>query len=77
MKIGTAVDVSKAYGAPAEQTAYLEARTHCGNPGCSGARLKKCANYKEVFFCSKACQVAHWPAHKPDCKRRVQAKADN
>jgi hypothetical protein len=72
----TAADVSrsKEFGGSAEQTAYLEARTHCANPGCSGAGLKKCANCLQVFFCSKNCQVAAWPAHKADCKRRVEAR---
>jgi hypothetical protein len=70
----TAADVPEYYGAPAEQTAYIEARTHCANPGCDGAALKKCANCLEVFFCSKECQVSAWPAHKADCKRRVEAK---
>jgi ankyrin repeat protein len=70
-----ATDLSRTQGAPAEQTAYLEARTHCANPDCSGAGLKKCAKCLEVFFCSKECQVAAWPAHKADCKRRVEAKA--
>jgi hypothetical protein len=72
---GTAADISKDSGAPAEQTAYLEARTHCAYSGCSGAGLKKCAVCLEVFFCGKVCQVAHWPAHKADCKRRAEAKA--
>jgi hypothetical protein len=39
---GTAADLSKAHGAPAEQTAYLDARTNCAKPHCSGAGLKKC-----------------------------------
>lgn len=60
-----------------EQIAYLDARTHYANPGCSGAGLKKCANCKEVFFCSKKCQVTHWPAHKANCKQRVEAKTGN
>jgi hypothetical protein len=66
---GTAANISKWYGASAEQTAYLEARTYCAKSGCSGAGLKKCANCREFFFCSKDCQVAAWPAHKADCKR--------
>jgi hypothetical protein len=41
-QLGTAADFSKEFGAPAEQTAYLEARTHCAKPGCSGTGLKKC-----------------------------------
>jgi hypothetical protein len=71
---GTAADVSKKYGGLAGQTAYLEARTYCANSGCSGAGLKKCARCMEVFFCSKDCQVAAWPTHKADCKRRVERK---
>jgi ankyrin repeat protein len=34
---------SKFSSATAAQTQYLEARTHCANPGCVGARNKKCA----------------------------------
>jgi hypothetical protein len=58
-----------------EQTAYLEARTHCVNPGCDGAGLKKCAGCLKVFFCGPACIRAHWPAHKVECKRIVVAAA--
>ena len=74
---GTAADISKARGASREQTAYLETRTHCTNPGCGGAGLKKCAGCLEVYFCSRGCQLAHWPTHKADCKRRVEAKASD
>jgi hypothetical protein len=74
-QFGTAADFSKKHGAPAKQTAYLEARTHCGKPGCSGAGLKKCAICLITFYCGKDCQVAHWPAHKAECKRRVRPEA--
>jgi hypothetical protein len=37
---GTAANLSKETGASAEQTAYLEAKTHCSNPKCSGAGIK-------------------------------------
>jgi ankyrin repeat protein len=73
-QLGTAANISELVGAQAKQTAYLEARTHCANPGCVGAGLKKCAKCLEVYFCSADCQVANWPAHKADCKRRVNAK---
>ena len=72
--IGTATDVSKTFAAPVEQTEYLEARTHCAKPGCSGAGLKKCAGCLEVYFCSRECQLAHWPAHKADCRRSAELK---
>jgi hypothetical protein len=64
---GTAADVSKASGASTEQTAYLEARTHCAKMGCSGAGLKKCAGCLVVFYCGRPCQLAHWSAHKAEC----------
>jgi hypothetical protein len=67
-RCGTAANISKLKNAPAEQTAYLEARTHCAKTGCSGAGLKKCAGCLVVFYCGRPCQLAHWSAHKAECK---------
>jgi ankyrin repeat protein len=67
---GTAVSISKAFGAPEKQITYLEAKAHCSNPGCSGAGLKKCAVCKQAHYCGKSCQVTHWTAHKADCKAK-------
>jgi ankyrin repeat protein len=72
----TAADVSKVCGAPAEQTAYLEARTHCAKPGCSGAGLKKCAICLVIFYCCKDCQVTHWSTHRAECERSTGKAAD-
>jgi ankyrin repeat protein len=69
----TAADFSKESGAPVEQTEYLEARTHCANPGCTGAGLKKCSGCLKVYFCGPACIRATWPAHKAECKRIAEA----
>jgi ankyrin repeat protein len=65
---GTAADISSMIGAPAEQTEYLDARTHCANYGCDGAGVKKCAGCLKVYYCKRECQLAHWLAHKADCK---------
>ena len=59
---------SKYYGAPVVQTEYLEAKAHCSNPSCSGAGLKKCTGCKQVRYCGQECQLAHWKAHKKNCK---------
>jgi hypothetical protein len=65
----TAETISKQFGASAEQTAYLEAKTHCSHPGCSGAGLLKCTGCRQARYCGEACQLAHWKAHKADCRR--------
>jgi ankyrin repeat protein len=65
----TAAKLSREVGASAEQTAYLEAKTHCSNSGCSGAGIKKCTGCKQARYCGEACQLGHWKAHKADCRR--------
>jgi hypothetical protein len=65
----TAATLSERLGAYAEQTAYLEAKTHCSSPGCSGAGFLKGTGCKNAQYCGKACQLAHWNAHKVDCRR--------
>jgi ankyrin repeat protein len=65
----TAAYFSKSFDASAEQTAYLEAKTHCSHPGCSGAGLKKCTGCRKARYCGGTCQLAHWKAHKADCRR--------
>jgi ankyrin repeat protein len=60
----TAADISKPEGAPAEENVYLFARTHCANPSCTNAGLKKCERCSQVYFCRSACIRAHWPVHK-------------
>jgi ankyrin repeat protein len=63
---GTAASISKLSGASAEQTAYLEAKTHCTHPSCSGAGLLKCTGCWQARYCP---QLAHWKAHKTNCRR--------
>jgi hypothetical protein len=62
----TAAILSRYVNASTDQAAYLEAKTHCSSPGCSGAGLLKC---KQVRSCVGACQLAHWRAPKADCRR--------
>jgi hypothetical protein len=63
----TAASLSRQIGASAEQTAYLEAKTHCSNPCCSGAGVMKCTGCKQARYCGEECQLTHWKAHKVDC----------
>ncbi|XP_034480954.1 zinc finger MYND domain-containing protein 10 homolog isoform X2 [Drosophila innubila] len=44
-----------------------EEKTHkCGS--CQKAAKKKCANCKQVHYCSRECQLKDWPTHKDTCK---------
>jgi ankyrin repeat protein len=63
-------------GAPPEQTAYLDAKTHCYNPSCNEAGLKKCTGCKQVRYCGAQCQLAHWPVHKTECKEAAKNKSE-
>lgn len=45
--------------------------TGCHNPNCPGdaARLRPCSQCRGLAkFCGRACQVAHWKAHKKVCE---------
>ena len=33
----------------------------------------RCAKCKQVHYCSKACQKAHWKTHKKECKKIREA----
>jgi ankyrin repeat protein len=68
-KFGTAVDAAQIMGAPAHQKAYLEAKAHCASPSCGGMGVNKCTRCKRARYCSQQCQLAHWPAHKIECKK--------
>jgi hypothetical protein len=50
---------------------YLESlarRSECGMCGHDPAR-KKCGRCMAIRYCSKSCQVQHWPVHKTSCVR--------
>jgi hypothetical protein len=72
---GTAADISRNYAAPAKQTQYLEARTHCTTPGCDGIGAKKCAGCLNVYYCTRECQLSHWSTHKAECRQSAGKKA--
>ena len=65
----TALSLARKCGATPEQIEYLELRMHCANPNCAGRGLKTCNRCKRTRYCGVECQSAHWPTHKPECKK--------
>jgi hypothetical protein len=66
--------------------AALPQRHCCNNPACtklgvlSEAELvagagSRCSRCRASFYCSRECQLAAWPLHKPVCKRLQAAAA--
>ena len=50
----------------------------CANPTCeinnrlelsADVKFKKCSRCLAVIYCSRECQVAHYPKHKACCKK--------
>lgn len=39
--------------------------SNCSKSNCSS----RCSRCKKVFYCSRTCQVEHWPSHKLVCKK--------
>jgi ankyrin repeat protein len=74
---GTAADISREYIGPNEQTQSIEARAHCANFGCDGAGVKKCAGCLKVYYCARECQLAHWQAHKAECRQSADTASSN
>ena len=55
----------------------------CANPTCELNRLdqstgqlkfKKCSRCKAVIYCSRECQVAHYPEHKRLCREHLTGR---
>ncbi|PRW58525.1 SET domain [Chlorella sorokiniana] len=47
----------------------------CAGCGSSSVELHSCSACRQAEYCSKACQVKHWPEHKAECKAARAAAA--
>jgi len=53
-----------------QHEAKCQTMTSCGSCHIVTKDMKKCAECKEVSYCSKACQISHWNVHKVQCAHR-------
>eukprot|EP00455_Lapot_gusevi_P055110 TRINITY_DN8938_c0_g3_i1.p1 TRINITY_DN8938_c0_g3~~TRINITY_DN8938_c0_g3_i1.p1 ORF type:complete len:187 (-),score=19.87 TRINITY_DN8938_c0_g3_i1:50-610(-) len=49
----------------------------CENCGESGKKFKKCSRCQSCWYCSKECQISHWPTHKSTCQPRDVPPSDS
>lgn len=51
---------------------------HCSYCGVAGKdqRLRRCTSCKIDSYCSKTCQVEHWPKHKEQCNQHTNPQAN-
>ena len=40
----------------------------CGK--CQKEAFKRCSKCKSIWYCSRECQVSHWPEHKEGCNKK-------
>jgi zinc finger MYND domain-containing protein 10 len=39
---------------------------------CTKEAFKRCSKCKGVWYCSRDCQVGHWPEHKAKCNEKAK-----
>jgi hypothetical protein len=72
--IAAGIDAAAAEGAA--RGLHACALAGCGAREVHPAQFKKCAACQQAFYCCKAHQEQHWPAHKAACKAARKAAAE-
>lgn len=47
----------------------VPAAPNCYSFTCPEVTVSQCSNCLTATYCSEVCQIAHWPSHKPTCKK--------
>ncbi|XP_018570966.1 zinc finger MYND domain-containing protein 10 [Anoplophora glabripennis] len=57
--------LNEAYNTDLLEKFEVKEQTACAQ--CGKGALQRCSNCKKSWYCSRSCQVNHWPQHKDDC----------
>jgi hypothetical protein len=47
----------------------------CDSPAAPGEKLVHCAACRQICYCGRQCQQAHWSSHKASCLHRKKVDA--
>ena len=68
-------DVTSLVPAAMREKLQLRTCTRCGKMSFTVVeKIKRCNDCRTVRYCSRECQVAHWPEHKLECKKLAAAR---
>ena len=68
-------DVSRLVPAAMREKLQLRTCMRCGKMSFRVVeKIKRCNDCRTVRYCSRECQVAHWPEHKLECKKLAAAR---
>ncbi|KAJ8925944.1 hypothetical protein NQ315_009796 [Exocentrus adspersus] len=57
--------LNEAYNTDLLEKFEVKEQTVCAQ--CGKGAIQRCSNCKKSWYCSRSCQVCHWPQHKEDC----------
>nr|CAH7759453.1 unnamed protein product [Callosobruchus chinensis] len=58
--------LSVAYNTDLLEKLEVKDRATCAQ--CGKGAIQRCSKCKKSWYCSRACQVTHWPQHREECK---------
>ncbi len=56
------------HAAVVQQWQAVESISKCAGCGKGAVGLRACARCRQALYCSRGCQVSHWPQHKLECR---------
>jgi hypothetical protein len=59
--------LSEAYNTDLLEKFEVKKKSTCEQ--CGKNAIQRCSHCKKVWYCSRSCQVTHWPQHKEACNK--------
>ena len=64
--------INKTMASATAETKDTNSCAYCGTHENNDTKLKTCNACKMVRYCSRYCQVSHWPQHQEACKKHTE-----